>query len=211
MRRRQSPGAPHGGLRMRDVQIGEIRGKALEVELARHSRHLEHGLQLARERDVDVAVLRQRVVQRLHPEPVAREQQPLPLRVPEREREHPAEVLDAVVAVLLVEVHDHLGVAARGEPVALRLELGAQRAKVVDLPVEDDLDGAVLALLRLMPAGNVDDREPLMREDARAPVAAGKDDLPRLVRAAMPEQSGHGGAEARTLDAEVAGDSTHWR
>ena len=46
-----------------------------------------------------------------------------------------------LVAALLVEVRDHLGVAVRAEGVA-RLEVGAQLPEVVDLAVEHDLDAS---------------------------------------------------------------------
>ena len=65
-------------------------------------------------------------VERLDAEPVAREHQPAARGVPEREREHASQRRDEVGALLLIEVDDHLGVAARAEAVALRLEPRAQ-------------------------------------------------------------------------------------
>ena len=58
-----------------------------------------------------------RVEQRLLAQPVAGDQQPAAPAVPEREGEHAAQPVDAVVAEVLVEVDDHLGVAAGAEPV----------------------------------------------------------------------------------------------
>src|ERR1700694_2010645 len=133
---------------MRNVEIGKIGSEALQVELARHARHCKERLQLARERQLKIAALRQRVIERFHAEPVASKQQSLALRIPEREREHPTQVQNAIVAMLLVEVNDHLGVAASRKAMTARLELAAQLPEVVDLPVEDELDAAVLARLR---------------------------------------------------------------
>ena len=61
-------------------------------------------------------------VQRLHADPIARQQQTSAAAVPEREGEHPAQVVDAVWAVLLVQVQDDLGVAARAKAVAAGFE-----------------------------------------------------------------------------------------
>ena len=57
------------------------------------------------------------------------EQQPAPRRVPDREREHAAEALDAVVAPLLVGVDDRLGVGPRAVAMAGRFELRAARRR----------------------------------------------------------------------------------
>ena len=62
-------------------------------------------------RGEEQAVAGTRPVERLDAEPIAGEQQPPRRRVPDREREHAAEAVDAVVAPLLVGVDDRLGVA----------------------------------------------------------------------------------------------------
>ena len=72
------------------------------------------------------------------------------------------------LAVLLVEVDEHLGVAARREAVPGALELVPQLAVVVDLAVLDDGDPAVLVGDRLVAGREVDDREPPGREPDRA-------------------------------------------
>ncbi len=66
-----------------------------------------------------------------------------------------------VRSLLLVEVGDHLGVAARRERVPGALQVGAQLAVVVDLAVEDDGDGAVLVEDRLIAGREVDHAQPL--------------------------------------------------
>ena len=81
-----------------------------------------------------------RPVERLDAQAIAREQQPPARRVPDREREHAAQVLDAGVAPLLVGVDDRLGVGARAVAVAGGFELGPDVGVVVDLAVEDDPD-----------------------------------------------------------------------
>ena len=66
---------------------------------------------------------------------------------------------DQVLAVLLVQVDQYLGVAVGGEPVPARDQLLAQLDEVVDLSVEDRRDGAVLVVDGLASAGHVDDGE----------------------------------------------------
>jgi hypothetical protein len=87
--------------------------------------------------------------ERLDAEPVARqEQRPAP-RIPQGKGEHPLEFAHQVLAVLLVEVHDHLGVRMRAELVAACLQARAQRLEVVDLAVEHHRHRAVLVVDRL--------------------------------------------------------------
>src|SRR5262249_40159744 len=74
------------------------------------------------------------------------------------------------------------------------LELAPQRLEVVDLAVEDDPDGAVLVVDRLMPGGVIDDaqrphadRDRLIQEDAL------------IVRASMPNRAAHAVHERAAL------------
>src|SRR5205823_123574 len=80
------------------------------------------------------------------------------------EGEHAAQPLDQPVALLLVEVDEDLRVAVRAEVMAPGLEAGAEFLEVVDLAVEDDLDGAVLVAQRLGPPFQVDDRQSAVDE-----------------------------------------------
>ena len=85
-------------------------------------------------------------------------------------------------------MHDHLGVAARAEHVAERLQLGDQLLVVVDLAVEDDATRAVLVEQRLLAGREIDDRQPAVAEaDAGLDVQAafiGAAMMLRLVHAA---------------------------
>ena len=88
--------------------------------------------------------------------------------------------------MLLVEVDEHLGVAVGAEAVALRLELGAELAVVVELAVLDDDDAAVLVRDRLVAGLEVDDREPARGEpDGAVDVDAAR------VGPAVDERRGH--------------------
>jgi hypothetical protein len=64
-------------------------------------------------------------------------------RIPQGKGVHAAQLLQHGRALGLVEVQQHLGVGAGAEDVALRLQLAAQLAVVVDLAVEGDDELAV--------------------------------------------------------------------
>ena len=69
-------------------------------------------------RGEDECLIRQRVVERLDVESVARAEQPTPALVPQRERPHAVEPLDAVDTPLLVGVEDDFRVGVGVEGVA---------------------------------------------------------------------------------------------
>src|SRR5512146_2170949 len=97
------------------------------------------------------------VVERLDVQPIASAEQ-LPLgAVPDRECEHPAQVIDAVAPILLVQMDNRLGVTFRSVAVAGRFEISAQLLMVIDLAVEDDPDVLVFVGKRLMAGLYVDD------------------------------------------------------
>ncbi len=132
----------------------------------------EHGLELAAE---DEQLARGPVVQRLLAEPVAAEDQPLAVLVPDGEREHPIEPAGQRHGVVVLrEVGDDLGVAVRGERVAAGHELFPKLAEVVDLAVERHPDRAVLGADRRVAVDEIDDRQAVLRDDgARALEGAG--------------------------------------
>ena len=146
--------------------------------------------------------------QRLDAEPVARDQERAAPRIPQREREHPTQALEAADAELLVEMDDDLDVAAAREDVALALELGAQRLEVVDLTVAHHPHRAVFVGDRLVAGGEVDDRQTAHAEtySGRAPEAF-------VVGAPMLDRIGHQAQlvdrDGSTVEANDARDSAH--
>ena len=156
----------------------------------------EQALQFGAEHEL--AVRQKRVEERLHAEAVAREEERLSVPVPEREGEHPAEPLDALLAPLLPGVDDDFRIALRAEHVAARGELRDELLVVVDLAVEDDDDAAVLVVERLLAGGEVDDGEPAVAEtEARLDVH------PAFVRAAVVLGLVHA-VEQRAIDPALA-------
>jgi hypothetical protein len=114
--------------------------------------------------------------------------------------------------VVLVEMREHFGVAAAGELVTARPEVLAQRVVVVDLAVLGAPDAAALVRERLVAALDVDDRQP-----AGAERAAGVDDEPGVVGAAIFDQLRHPPQDgfrqrrgAAPVDTEGSGDPAHW-
>ena len=122
MPRGQLAGLGEDRQRRRDRVEGEVGGDRLGVDRTREARLLEHRLQLRGEGE---PCRDEPVVERLDPEAVAGQQQPPLALVPEGDREHPPQPLDEAVAVLLVEVDQHLGVAVGREAVPAALQLRA--------------------------------------------------------------------------------------
>ena len=96
----------------------------------------------------------------------SREQNSLRRRPSQSANAHiPLKRFDALLAPLLVRGEDDLGVGARPEAVAQRLELSAQLDVVEDLAVVEQLQRAVLTREWLTTAvAQVDDREPRVGE-----------------------------------------------
>ena len=147
--------------RVIDEAVREVVEHELLVHLRFHRAEREQPLDLGRERERATVV---DVDERLDPVAVAAAEQHAAPRVPERERPHPVEAVEAVLAPLLVRVHDDFRVGVRAEAVAVRLELAPQLDEVVDLAVEGDPDRPVLVAERLVSRS----REVLDREAARA-------------------------------------------
>ncbi len=169
----------------------------------------EQALQFGGE-DEDVADAA--VVERLDPEPVAREHEPALLPVPDRCAEHAAQVGGEVGAVPLVEMREDLRVATAAERVAVSAESVAKFAVVVQLPVLDRLDGPAFVRERLVASLDVDDAEP---PDAECD--SGLLENAAVVRATVRHGIGHVVEHARPEDpARIApdlngtADSAHW-
>src|SRR5947207_7736063 len=103
-------------------------------------------------------------MERLHSQPVSREEQRAPLAIPQREREHAAKPLDTGLAPCLPCMDDDFGVALRAKSMAELDEIGDQRSIIVDLAVVNNDDGAVLVPQRLLSRLQIDDRQPPVAE-----------------------------------------------
>ena len=110
VRRRQLAGLVEDAARLGHVAEREVLLDCERVDLAIHRAVREQALELRAENQRPV--VEQRIVQRLHAQPVTRQEQRGAIAVPQREGEHAAEALDAGLAPRLPGMHDHLGVAA---------------------------------------------------------------------------------------------------
>ncbi len=113
------------------------------------------------------ALRQQAIIKWLDAEPVARQQQPAPIGVPVREREHADELRQTCAAVAAQQVQQHFGVPGR---VPGTRQARAQRLVIVEFAVVGEHVAPVDH--RLMSRfGEVEDREPAMgkRHPSRAP------------------------------------------
>src|SRR5213594_3486271 len=176
------------------------------VQPARKTRQRDERAELRAERDT---VSRQPIAQGFDAEAVPGEDQSIATRVPQRDREHPAQSGDAVRAHLLVEVDDGLRITPRPKAMPAGDQVAPQVMVIVDLPIEDDLNGAILVGDRLLPAGDVDDRQP-----AHAERHLGGDEVAAVVRAAVDNRVAHrahgaAGLLVPELPSREAGDAAH--
>ena len=133
-----------------------------DVGHAPHQRMREQPLQFRRERHRTIGQFD--IMERLYPQPVAREEQALSPSIVEREREHAVEPVEHRRPPRCPAVKQNLGIARGDEHRAQRLQLGAQLGEIVDLAIVGDGQRAVLARHRLRRARNVDDRQAPMPE-----------------------------------------------
>ena len=173
-----------GRQRVRHVPQAEERRNPALVQPARKAVQRKQRAQLRAERD---PVGRHPVAQGLDTNAIAGQHQPLGAGVPQSDGEHPPQSPDEVVPYFFVEVDDRLGIAPRTEAMAAGDQVATQLVMIVDLAVENDLDRAVLIPDRLLPAGDIDDREPAHAErDLRS------DEVPAIVGSAMDDRVAHG-------------------
>jgi hypothetical protein len=127
--------------------------------------------------------------------------------VEEGEGEHAQDVLQEMLAVFPVGVQDHLAVGMGEKAVPPGLQQGAQLDEVIDLAVGDQGEAAVGGLQGLMPAGQIDDRQP------GVPHAEMTRDKGSLVIGSAMGQPRHGGLQGRDRDGaatiEEADDAAH--
>jgi len=192
-------------VRVIEIRLLEVVEDRAQIRLRSPRRIGEKRLRLAREDETSPFPA---VVEGLDPEPVAGAEEPATVGVPERERPHAVEALDAALTLFPVGGEDHLRVGPAPKAVPFCLELPAELAVVVDLAVVDELEAAIVARERLV-AGRrrVDDREP-----AEAECYAVGGEGAGSVGSAMGERRGHpldGRELGRPVERDDAADSTH--
>src|SRR5271166_4371451 len=99
------------------------------------------------------------IVERLDAQPVSRCEDGALAAIPDHEGEHAAEMLYTVVPIFLIEMNDRFGVAARAVVMTLRFKLSSELGVVVNFPIEDDPNIAVLVRNWLMTRLDIDDAQ----------------------------------------------------
>src|ERR1035437_8944355 len=131
------------------ILVGEVLAQAPRVQLAGTGRMLQQSLDLGTEQE-----LRRRlpVIQRLLAQAIARQEQRLAARIPNRRGEHAVKLFDALRPRLLIEVQEGLDVAVRAETVASLLQAPAQILVIIDLAIADEPERAILVRHGLPPS-----------------------------------------------------------
>lgn len=104
------------------------------------------------------------VEQRQNADPIPNQQQALAVFVPQRDGELAVQVLDEIIAILLVVMDDDFGVAVRAETVPRFQQDLAQFDVIENFAVERDPNGPVLVGHGLSAAGEVDDTKASMAQ-----------------------------------------------
>src|ERR1043166_4722877 len=102
------------------------------------------------------------IIKWLDSQPIAREQGRSVARVPNCERKHAIQVVDATGSVILVEMSQALGIPLGRQAMTAPQELTSQRLKIVELAIDDGLDRVIFIGDRLPTASHVHDRQAAM-------------------------------------------------
>src|SRR5437667_2527635 len=149
-----------------------------------HTRVRQNGFNLGGK---DQGFVAQAVVQRLNSNPVPRQKQRLRIVIPNREGKHATQLLQAFGTQFLVKVNNHLRIRLSLEGVPFTKQDTPQLLIVIDLPIENDPDRAVLIREWLVASAEVNDGQPAM---AQANLVSHVESL--VVRPAVANRLEHG-------------------
>ena len=159
---RQGRDVGEPGRRLRDVAQAHEVVACLSIDRRAEILQRRDRLDLAGEHPLPVEP---RVEQRLHAVAIARQHQAPVARIVDGEREDAAQPGDQLLAPLLVQMDQHLGIGRPPEAMPAFLELPTQRLMIVDLAVVHDVDAPILVGHRLPPGRRqIDEGEPAMHE-----------------------------------------------
>jgi hypothetical protein len=193
----------HGSLIAVDESVPGVSRQGLRRQPPLHGSRCEESAHLGGEQDRRAAfgIHGARVVQRLDPDAIARDDEDAPSRVPQGKGEHPPQALHAVGAPDPVGAEEDFRVGPRVESLPHPAEFVSKLLESVDLPVEDQHAAGQLVVHRLIRfAAQVDDREAPVREHDST-ISLSKRGTPR--RAGIGSAVDLGGAHA--LDGGING------
>ena len=122
----------------------------------------KQGLDLGSE--IKRAVVGERVIERLHTEAIAGDEQFALVLVPDGEGKHAAQMLDATASVFFVEMKNGFGVTVGVVNVAARFKCRTKVGMVVDFTVVRNVEGSIFISHRLMTGSNVNNAETAMTQ-----------------------------------------------
>jgi hypothetical protein len=125
-------------------------------------------------------------MKRLFPNSVASQNECAEPVIPDREREHAAEMLHTLCSKLLIGMDNHFRIGMRLESMPSSLEVGAQILKVVDLTIEHSRHSSVFVTDRLPASRYIYDRE-ATHPQRHIPLEKN----PLIVRAAVRDGTAH--------------------
>ena len=120
------------------------------------------------------------------PHAIARKQHDATAQVDQRKSELALQAVDELLAVLLIEMHDHFGIGARCEDVPLRFQVEPQLGVLEQLPVADHRDRAIFVEDGLLSIVETDNAETAMGK-----TDAGRDEEAVIVGPAVPQRICH--------------------
>ena len=106
--------------------------------------------------------------------------------VPDGQAKHSIQAIQYFVAPLLVPVNDDFGIGICTKDVSVALQFPLQFRKVIDLSIKHNPNGLFLIRHGLVPAGEIDDRQPPESESKRA-----RNKIPLVIRTSMADGFGH--------------------
>ncbi len=188
-------------------QEREILLQSLRVDFSPHFGQQEDRLDFGGEGEAICIV---QIVQRLDAEMVAGQEQVAAALVPDGKREHAVEPPHALGTKPVIELEDDLGIAVRGECIAVGLELFLQLGLVVDLAVVDDGDQAVGGAHGHVAGGRqIENGKPARAEEDAGAVGLRAMPGAAIVGAAMCLRVDHAVEERRVTPIHCADNATH--
>src|SRR5437016_1425759 len=101
-----------------------------------------------------------RVIQRFNSEAVTRQQELSIAFIPQGKSKHPAQMLNALLTELLIEMDDYFRVARGRQNMPPAFQLSSQQLVIINFAVEDSHDGPVFVADWLLPSIQIDDAKP---------------------------------------------------
>src|SRR5450759_2291734 len=140
-----------------NVSVSKIFADRQEIEPPIHTRMLEYCLQFGGENQLATA---QAVVKRFDTHPIARQEQPPFIPIPDREGKHPVKLLHCVYTVSGVLLQNYFGVRASPKDTFATFQVGAQFQVIINLAVIDNFVATVATCHRLAAAKQVNNTQP---------------------------------------------------